>query len=49
MEKIEFYQRSARGHRKLSKIFLSIFFQIITMNVTKYFDLILCFEKIINF
>ena len=50
MEKIEFYQRSARrGHRKLSKIFLSTFFQILAMNVIKYFDLVVCFEKIINF
>ena len=32
MEKIEFY------HRKLSKIFLSTFFQILAMNVIKYFD-----------
>ena len=37
MEKIEFYQR-VRGHRKLSKIFLSTFFQILAMNVIKYFD-----------
>ena len=49
MEKIEFYQRSARGHRKLSKIFLSTFFLILAMNVIKYFDLVVCFEKIINF
>ena len=49
MEKIEFYQRSTRGHRKLSKIFLSTFFQILAMNVIKYFDLVVCFEKIINF
>ena len=48
MEKIEFYQ-SFRGHRKLSKIFLSTFFQILAMNVIKYFDLVVCFEKIINF
>ena len=45
MEKIEFF----RGHRKLSKIFLSTFFQILAMNVIKYFDLVVCFEKIINF
>ena len=32
MEKIEFYQRSARGHRKLSKIFYRHFFQILAMN-----------------
>ena len=39
MEKIEFYQRiEVRGHRKLSKIFLSTFFQILAMNVIKYFD-----------
>ena len=38
-----------RGHRKLSKIFLSTFFQILAMNVIKYFDLVVCFEKIINF
>ena len=48
MEKIEFYQRTARGHRKLSKIFLSPFFQILAMNVIKYFDLVVYFEKIIN-
>ena len=50
MEKIEFYQsHRIRGHRKLSKIFLSTFFQILAMNVIKYFDLVVCFEKIINF
>ena len=38
-----------RGHQKLSKIFLSTFFQILAMNVIKYFDLVVCFEKIINF
>ena len=38
-----------RGHRKLSKIFLSTFFQILAMNVIKYFDLVVCFEKKINF
>ena len=42
MEKIEFYQigHFFRGHRKLSKIkiFLSTFFQILAMNVIKYFD-----------
>ena len=43
MEKIEFYQRWS------SKIFLSTFFQILAMNVIKYFDLVLCFEKLINF
>ena len=37
------------GHQKLSKIFLSTFFQILAMNVIKYFDLIVCFEKIIDF
>ena len=46
MEKIEFYQRSAvANHRKLSKIFLSTFFQILAMYVIKYFDLVVCFEK----
>ena len=25
------------------------FFQILAMNVIKYFDLVVCFEKIINF
>ena len=34
MEKIEFYQN---GHRKLSKIFLSTFFQILAMNVSCMF------------
>ena len=48
MEKIEFYQRSAIIEN-LSKIFLSTFFQILAMNVIKYFDLVVCFEKIINF
>ena len=48
MEKIEFYQRSV-GHRKLSKIFLSTFIHILEMNIIKYFDLVVCFEKIINF
>ena len=33
----------------LSKIFLSTFFQILAMNVIKYFDLIVCFEKRIDF
>ena len=48
MEKIEFYQRSAviENYRK---IFLSTFFHILAMNVIKYFDLVVCFEKIINF
>ena len=32
-------------HRKLSKIFLSTFFQILAMYVIKYFDLVVCFEK----
>ena len=27
-----------RGHRKLLKIFLSTFFQILAMKVIKYFD-----------
>ena len=45
MEKIEFYQRSAviENYRKI------LFFQILAMNVIKYFDLVVCFEKIINF
>ena len=46
MEKIEFYQRS---DRKLSKIFYRTFFLILAMNVIKYVDLVVCFEKIINF
>ena len=48
MEKIEFYQRSAviENYRKY---ILSTFFQILAMNVIKYFDLVVCFEKIINF
>ena len=37
MEKIEFYQMSSRGHRKLLKIFLLTFFLILAMNVIKYF------------
>ena len=36
MEKIEFYQRSAVIENIL-KIFLSTFYQIITMNVSKIF------------
>ena len=44
MEKIE---SKVRG--KLSKIFLSTFFQILAINVIKYFDLVVCFEKIIDF
>ena len=38
-----------RGHRKLSKIFYRTFFQILSMNIKTYFDLVVCFEKIINF
>ena len=50
MEKIEFYQSKIRSHRKLSKIFLSTFFQILAMNViNQYFDLVVCFEKIFIF
>ena len=47
MEKIKFYQRSVviENYRK----FLSNFFQILAMYVIKYFDLVVCFEKIINF
>ena len=47
MEKIEFYQRSTviENYRKY---FIDIF-QILSMNVIKYFDLVVCFEKIINF
>ena len=48
MEKIEFYQRSARSSKIIENI-LSTFFQILAMNVIKYFDLVVCFEKIINF
>ena len=47
MEKIEFYQRS--GSSKIIENILSTFFQILAMNVIKYFDLVVCFEKIINF
>ena len=47
MEKIDLSK--VRGHRKLSKIFLSTFFQILAMYVIKYFDLVVCFENIINF
>ena len=43
MEKIEFYQRSA-----YRKYFIDIF-QILAMYVIKYFDLVVCFEKKINF
>ena len=48
MEKIEFYQRSAviENYRKY---FIDIFFLILAMNVIKYVDLVVCFEKIINF
>ena len=48
MEKIEFYQRSAviENYRK---IFYRHFFQILAMYVIKYFDLVVCFEKLINF
>ena len=56
MEKIEFYQRSHRKLSRSSKIIENIefyprssFFQILAMNVIKYFDLVVCFEKIINF
>ena len=47
MEKIEFYQRSAviENYRK----YLSTFFQILAMYVIKYFDLVVCFDKFINF
>ena len=48
MKKIEFYQRSARSSKIVVNI-LSTFFQILSMNVIKYFDLVVCFEKIINF
>ena len=39
MEKIEFYQRSAviENYRKY---FYTTFFQILSMNVIKYFDLV---------
>ena len=47
MEKIEFYQRSRSS--KIIENILSTFFQILAMNVIKYFDLVVCFEKIINF
>ena len=48
MEKIEFYQRSAviENYRKY---FNQHFFLILAMYVIKYFDLVVCFEKIINF
>ena len=45
MEKIEFYQRSSQ----IIENILSKFFQILAMYVIKYFDLVVCFEKIINF
>ena len=49
MEKIEFYQRSAviANYRKYQNI-LSTFFQILAMYVIKYFDLVVCFEKIME-
>ena len=47
MEKIEFYQRSRSS--KIIENILSTFFQILSMNVIKYFGLVVCFEKIINF
>ena len=46
MEKIEFYQRSSRSSQFIENI-LSTFFQILAMYVIKYFDLVVCFEKII--
>ena len=46
MEKILIYQRSAV---KIIENILSTFFQILAMYVIKYFDLVVCFEKIINF
>ena len=49
MEKIEFYQRSAVIENYRKYFDLSTFFQILSMNVIKYFDLVVCFEKIINF
>ena len=49
MEKIEFYQRSAVIENYRKYFILSTFFQILAMNVIKYFDLVVCFEKIINF
>ena len=47
MEKIEFYQRSAviENYRKY---FIDIFSNF-SNDVIKYFDLVVCFEKIINF
>ena len=47
MKKIEFYQRSASS--KIIVNILSTFFQILAMYVIKYFDLVVCFEKLINF
>ena len=41
MKKIEFYQIVVN--------ILSTFFQILSMNVIKYFGLVVCLEKIINF
>ena len=35
-----------RGHRKLSKIFLSTFFSNFFNEYHKNFDLVVCFEKI---
>ena len=49
MEKIEFYQRSRPRSSKIIENILSTFFLILAMNVIKYFDLVVCFEKIINF
>ena len=47
MKKIEFYQRSAVI--EFIENILSTFFKILAMYVIKYFDLVVCFEKIINF
>ena len=47
MEKIEFI-KGPRSSKIIENI-LSTFFQILAMYVIKYFDLVVCFEKIINF
>ena len=44
MEKIEFYQRSA----VIENIFIEIFSNF-RMNIIKYFDLVVYFQKIIKF
>ena len=46
MEKIEI--KGPRSSKIIVNI-LSTFFQILSMNIKTYFDLVVCFEKLINF